>query len=45
MPEFNYIAYSDHCPKIHTPDRLQLELVSIRKHHNYIYDGQVLVNS
>jgi hypothetical protein len=39
VPEFNYVAYSDQCPKIHTPDRLEMELVSICKPQNFVYEG------
>ena len=36
---YNYMEYADRSPKIHQPDRLELELISIRKHNNYIYEG------
>jgi hypothetical protein len=42
---YDYMEYADRSPIIHQPDRLELELISIRKHNNYIYEGQVLVNS
>lgn len=42
---YDYMDYADRSPIIHQPDRLELELISIRKHNNYIYEGQVLVNS
>ena len=42
---FDYLKYSHLSPKIHEPDRLECELVSIKKHNNYIYEGQVLVTS
>ena len=42
---YDFFVHADQAPKIHTPDRLELELISIRKHNNYIYQGQVLVNS
>ena len=42
---FDYLKYSHLSPKIHEPDRLECELVSIKKHNNFIYEGQVLVTS
>lgn len=37
VPPFNFVVYSDQSPKIHDPDRLELELVSIGKQQNYQY--------
>jgi hypothetical protein len=45
VPLFNYVEHAHLSPKIHQPDRLELELVSIRKQGNYVYEGQVLLNS
>lgn len=42
---FDYLKYSHLSPKIHEPDRLECELVSIKKHNNFVYEGQVLVTS
>ncbi len=36
---FDYVKYSHLAPKIHEPDRLELELVSIKKHGNFVYEG------
>jgi hypothetical protein len=36
---YDYMEYADRSPEIHQPDRLELELISIRKHNNYIYEG------
>ena len=36
---FDSVKYSHLAPKIHEPDRLELELVSIKKHGNYVYEG------
>ena len=42
---FDYLKYSHLSPKLYEPDRLECELVSIKKHNNYVYEGQVLVTS
>jgi len=39
LPPFDYIKYSDRAPKIHTPDRLESELVSIKKTNDFVYEG------
>jgi len=36
---YDFFIQADQAPKPHTPDRLELELISIRKHNNYIYQG------
>jgi hypothetical protein len=36
---YDYMDYADRSPVIHQPDRLELELISIRKHGNYVYEG------
>ena len=45
VDQYDYLEQSHNAPKIHQPDRLELELVSIRKLNNYIYEGQVIVNT
>ena len=45
LAPFDYIKYSSMAPKIHTPDRLESELVSIKKTNDFVYEGQVLINS
>jgi len=44
---FDFINNSKHVvkPSIDGPDRLELELVSIKKHMNYVYEGQVLTKN
>lgn len=44
---FDYLSKSKHAakPNFDGPDRLELELVSIKKHKNYAYEGQVLLKN